>query len=188
MGATRNLAVVEDRPTGAAPHVFRHRFAGFLRDLAGRVASGRGFTRGSLTYMAPHAAVVVLFDADGEPCPFVFGFEGLDRDGKVDALRSAHDALTHCVNLYPRAAGRLAKKYEERTGVYPTSTLAIVQESWLRSEQGREMYRRRLAEEAERDARERPFLCDCGKRCKSQAGLTRHGSTACPLRHKVAPS
>ncbi len=166
----RHLAVAPPDVEGEVPAATRLRVSRLLAKLADAADSPTGATVDSVVDYEPWSgAIVVMFTAEGEPAPFVVGPPGVDWS---DAARVAGDAVLRLTSNAGYAWQ--AEKAAKRLGYEPTSRYEVVREAWLGDEQRREMYRLNAAAEAEREAREKPWLCGCRRRFATECGLAMH--------------
>lgn len=176
--ATSHLTVVEPGDEVKPPHQVRRDIADCLTGVAKFARQGSGYRRGDVTYAPIRAAVLVVFDADGEPSPIAIGFDAVDPSERGRLLHQASDALALVLRV-PWATqafrlNRLAQMWKNETGTEATSFLQLVRQSWLRDETNRAKAQERAAAKHAALEQERPFLCRCGFRAKTQGGLTNH--------------
>lgn len=132
-----------------------------LRMFQNVAAAGYPFTIENLEYDRIAGAVIVFYTATGEPVPFVTGAPTtLTGEDLRDLVNEVHRALKDYVSTIG--------------GDSFTERLQYVRSSWESREQAVELIEvRNRAAEAER-VRSHPWLCECGKRCKSAGGLATH--------------
>jgi hypothetical protein len=114
------------------------------------------------------AALVVLFDAEGEPVPVSLGIEGENWTDDARWMELVQDANRAIHDLRPMRFVFAGVESE------PEDIHEGIRRRWLATVDGRRRLAAERAAKAERTERERPFLCDCGFRAKTQGGLTNH--------------
>lgn len=160
----RHLATAPEPPDDDAVVGFeaRHRIARALRNLADVAERHAPFTVGGVRHGPPRAALVVLVDADGRPCPVVSGdLSSLPWDVWCEVIADAHQALRD-FGTAPSSAPHVPATYEDRYG--------YVNDNWER----REQYRADEAQRRADAAAARPFPCGCGYAARTEAGLATH--------------
>lgn len=148
--------------------------ARLLRNLADVVESGDEWTVDGEGRDPIHAAILVMFDAEGEPTPFIPGVSGATWADHGEWVRLIADA-SESVHALRSNAGKCDDD----------SRYVEVQRRWRVREQSRQITRERAAEAKEQTERERPWLCDCGFRARSEGGLTSHRRQS--RRHRLSP-
>lgn len=150
------LSVVGQQPP-QAPEVLRGELAAFLRTLADLVEGGQQWqpmTGSDFTYEPPVAAAVVLIDSHGEPAPVVLGTQVLELEVQQEVIRDAATALAATTH-----------RDREQIRAY-----------WEAMEFSRQQERRR--EETFR--LEHPCACECGRRFRTERGLSVHHRSCRP--------
>lgn len=104
-----------------------------------------------IEYEPPIAAVIVMFDAYGEPAPLVVGCRYMGHTAYEEILHDAEQAIVGIAH-------------------FPEHRIRI-RETWEQTEEIREVRRVKAAEEE----RTHPAACpDCDRRFKSDRGLEQH--------------
>lgn len=147
-------------------HQSREQMADYLEAVVGICRAHSPWTCDGVDQEPPVGVLVVLVSADGEPTPMFAGtaWGAADRDDRIDLIHDVEAAITN--------RAYMGLSYEE------------LRSRWADSDERRTKYRAQKAADAAEHERTHPFKCDCGKRCKSEAGLARHLATS--PRHRGA--